>query len=503
MFTVEEKLKADEKIQALVIGVFHKHQKLEGTLASLDEQLEGQLKEMLKEGDISPEKKQVTKIHTLGKTGPKRVYFVGLGEREEADFKVIREAFGNVFKKLDGDKRTEAVIELDSFVSEKTDAYDAAHALAEALPMATYRFNHYKKKSNEPEKELSGITVISTADNEDIRASLSVGYAHGKATNTARTLVNMPGNMLTATDLAEVAVQIADKYDMEYEILDKEEMEKLGMGALLAVNKGSTQPPKMIVLKYKGADEWKNVLALVGKGITFDTGGYSLKPKDGIVGMKTDMGGAAAVLGAMEAIGELKPEQNVMAVIPSTDNMISGDAFKPDDVITSLSGRTIEVLNTDAEGRLALADAVTYAKQLGAGYIVDVATLTGGVVVALGDVTTGAMTNNESFFEEVLYSSMETGEPIWQLPYFDVYKEKVRGSKMADLNNSPGRKAHPIMAGAFIGEFAEDTPWVHLDIAGTATSEGDYELGPSGATGVMTRTLATLAERLAEMKGNK
>ncbi|TYS75150.1 leucyl aminopeptidase, partial [Rossellomorea aquimaris] len=192
-------------------------------------------------------------------------------------------------------------------------------------------------------------------------------------------LVNLPGNMLTATDLANHAAGLAEKYGFELEILEKEEMEKLGMGALLAVNKGSVEPPKMIVLKYQGKEEWTDVIGLVGKGITFDTGGYSIKPKDGIVGMKTDMGGAATVLGAMEAIGELKPEQNVLAVIASTDNMISGEAFKPDDVITSMSGKTIEILNTDAEGRLVLADAVTYAKQHGANYLVDVATLTGGV----------------------------------------------------------------------------------------------------------------------------
>ena len=221
-------------------------------------------------------------------------------------------------------------------------------------------------------------------DQEEIAASLHVGRVFGKATNSARTLVNTPGNLLTSTDLANYAVDLANRYNFEVEILEKEDMLKLGMGALLAVNQGSVEPPKMIVLKYQGKDEWKDVIGLVGKGITFDTGGYSLKSKTGIVGMKTDMGGAAAVLGAMEIIGELGPEQNVVAVIPSTDNMISGQAFKPDDVITSMNGKTIEVLNTDAEGRLVLADAVTYAKHHGANYLVDVATLTGGVITALG-----------------------------------------------------------------------------------------------------------------------
>ncbi len=347
---------------------------------------------------------------------------------------------------------------------------DASHALSEAFSLATYRFEGYKQKSNEPDKTIQKITVYTeAADEEEIMAALTVGDVFGMATNSARTLVNLPGNLLTATDLAEYAIELGARYDFEVEILEKEDMLKLGMGALLAVNQGSSEPPKMIVLKHQGKEEWKDVIGLVGKGITFDTGGYSLKTKTGIVGMKTDMGGAAAVLGAMEIIGELKPEQNVVAVIPSTDNMIGGNALKPDDVITSMSGKTIEVLNTDAEGRLVLADAVTYAKHHGANYLVDVATLTGGVITALGTETTGALTNNEAWFEQVLEASFEAGEPIWRLPLFERDKERVRNSKIADLNNSPGSEGHAIMGGAFIGEFAEDTPWVHLDIAGTAT----------------------------------
>lgn len=270
-------------------------------------------------------------------------------------------------------------------------------------------------------------------------------------------MVNTPGNLLTSTDLADYSSALGERYGFEVEILEKEDMLKLGMGALLAVNKGSVEPPKMIVLKYQGKDEWKDVIGLVGKGITFDTGGYSLKTKAGIVGMKTDMGGAAAVLGAMEIIGELGPDQNVVAVIPSTDNMISGDAFKPDDVITAMSGKTIEVLNTDAEGRLVLADAMTYAKHHGADYLIDVATLTGGVITALGMDMTGAMTNDTEFYEQVVKASEEAGEPIWRLPITEKDKERVRNSKIADLNNSPGGAGHAIMGGAFIGEFAEDT----------------------------------------------
>jgi leucyl aminopeptidase len=496
MFKVKDDFQFSDTHEGLVIGLFEKSVKFEGELALLDEKFDGQLMELLKSGDLSTKLKNINKIHSLGSIGSKRIWFVGLGKEKDLTFEKLRDSFGKLFKEITDKKLQKAAILLDTFITEKIDGLDAAHALSEALALATYQFDGYKQKTNEPEKNIKELTIYSgILDKEEIEASLTVGYAFGKGTNSARTLVNIPGNLLTATDMANYAKELAAKYDFEVEILEKEEIEKLGMGAFLAVNQGSTEPPKMIVLKYQGKEHWEDVIGLVGKGVTFDTGGYSIKTKDGIVGMKTDMGGAAAVLGAMEIIGELMPEQNVVAVIPSTDNMISGSAFKPDDVITSMSGKTIEVLNTDAEGRLVLADAVTYAKHHGANYLVDVATLTGGVITALGLHTTGAMTNNESLYEQVLEASFEAGEPIWQLPLFEKDIERVRSSKMADLNNSPGREGHAIVAGAFIGEFAENTPWVHLDIAGTSTTSNGYDLGPAGATGVMTRTLALFIER--------
>ncbi|MGG3468096.1 leucyl aminopeptidase [Neobacillus pocheonensis] len=496
MFQVNTKFELTSEHEGLVIGLFEKPDKFSGSLASLDERFAGQLSDLVKSGDISAKFKSINKVHTFSQIGAKRIWFVGLGKEKELTFDKIREAFGKLFKDVNACKLGEVAVYLDSFLTEKLDGLDAAHALSEAFVLATYQFEGYKQKSNEPEKKLKSLTVYCEGfDEEEVHASLSVGFAFGNGTNSARTLVNIPGNLLTATDMANYAEKLADQYDFELEILDKAEIEKLGMGAFLAVNQGSTEPPKMIVLKYQGKDEWKDVIGLVGKGITFDTGGYSIKTKAGIVGMKTDMGGAAAVLGAMEIIGEIRPEQNVVAVIPSTDNMISGHAFKPDDVITSMSGKTIEVLNTDAEGRLVLADAVTYAKHHGAEYLVDVATLTGGVITALGLHTTGAMTNHDSLYEQVLGAAVEAGEQMWLLPLFETEKERVRNSKVADLNNSPGSEGHALVAGAFIGEFTEGTPWVHLDIAGTATTSKGNDLGPAGATGVMTRTLALFVER--------
>lgn len=500
MFIVKNELDLTNPLEALVIGLFNKNKQLEGIAAEIDKHLDGQITQLLKDGDLSTKKKMITKIHTLGKLPIKRLYFVGLGKEEEFTFERSREIFGRLFKQLQEARLESVTIALDTFEMKKLPIEDLAHALGESFPLATYKFADYKQKSNIPEKEMTSITIYSKYDAKELEASLMVGFTYGNATNSARTLVNLPGNMLTATDLANYALELAQKFEFEVEILEKEDMQRLGMGALLAVNKGSVEPPKMIVLKYQGKEKWEDVIGLVGKGITFDTGGYSIKSKEGIVGMKTDMGGAAAVLGAMEIIGTLRPEQNVVAVIPSTDNMISGNAFKPDDVITAMSGKTIEVLNTDAEGRLALADGICYAKHHGANYLIDVATLTGGVIVALGYHTTGAMTNHEAFFEQVVEASIEAGEPIWRLPIFERDKERVRNSKIADLNNSPGRDGHAIMAGAFLGEFAEDTPWVHLDIAGTATSSKNDDLGPEGATGVMVRTLATLVERFEKIE---
>ncbi|RDI41481.1 leucyl aminopeptidase [Falsibacillus pallidus] len=490
----------EQESEVLIVGLKDKPEKFEGLLSELDEAFSGELTELVKSGDVSAKAKSTAKIHTFGKVKAKRLFFVGTGKEKDLTFDLLKEIFGRVFKELKSQGQSHVSVMLDTFLAEGIEAQDAAHALAESFALSTYEFEGYKRKSNRPDKRIESITVLSASSEEELDAALAVGYAYGKGTNSARTLVNTPGNLLTATDLASHAIQLAEKYGFETDILDKEEMEKLGMGAFLAVNQGSVEPPKMIVLKYQGKENWEDVIGLVGKGITFDTGGYSIKPKDGIVGMKSDMGGAAAVLGAMEVIGELKPEQNVVAVIPSTDNMISGAAFKPDDVITSMSGKTIEVLNTDAEGRLALADAMTYAKHHGAQYLIDVATLTGGVIVALGLDKTGALTNHEELFEQVLEASDEAGEFIWRLPYTKKDIERVRGSQIADLNNSPGRDGHAIMGGAFVGEFAEGTPWVHLDIAGTATTTKGYDLGPAGATGAMTRTLALLVERFEPIK---
>ncbi|RPF50310.1 leucyl aminopeptidase [Aquisalibacillus elongatus] len=469
--------------EALLVGLYEENKDEQPIYQQLNEAFNEQLDDLVKNLDVQNNYGSISKVHSLGNIGAKRVYFVGLGKKDELDVHQFRNVMGKAFKKINTDQVKEVTVALESLTEDLT----FTEAMGEAFAMSIYQLETYHT-SREHSTYLTNLQILSSTDG--VEEAFQTGYALGQGANTTRHLVNLPGNLLTASDLATYAERIAEKHGMEIEVFNKEQIEELGMGALLAVNQGSQEPPRFIVMKYQGKSEWTNPVALVGKGITFDTGGYSLKGKEGIIGMKMDMGGAASVLGAMDAIGEVKPEENVMCLIPSTDNMISGSAFKPDDVIVSMSGKTIEVRNTDAEGRLALADAVTYARQNGASKIIDVATLTGGVVVALGDEMTGAMTNDGEWFDHIYEASEEEGELVWELPYHDVFKKKVRNSHIADLNNSPGRKGHAVLAGCFIGEFVEDTPWVHLDIAGTAMTESAHDLGPKGPTGVMARTLA-------------
>lgn len=475
---------------ALIVGVVEE-ESFTGASMVVKRWLGDHVHTLLKDGDIVTKRNAISKVNTFF-PDVKRIYFVGLGKKENCNQHVVRTAIGTVMKRLKQEKITQITILGESFFTSVVPLVSILHVIGEGMVLGMYELETFKQEKNTI--QLDKVTILLSSVTDELRYAFWHGCVYGGATNHARTLINRPPNLLTSTDLAEYAIELGKRYRMKCQILEKGDMIQLGMGALLAVNKGSEHPPKLIILQYQGKEEWKDVIALVGKGITYDTGGYSLKPRESMVGMKGDMGGAAAVLGAMEIIAQVRPKQNVLVVIPSTDNMVSDKAFKPDDVITSMSGKTIEVLNTDAEGRLVLADGITYAKTLGATYLIDVATLTGGVIVALGNETTGAMSNNDNFYQKVCTASEVNDEQIWRLPIFQRDKERVRNSKFADLNNSPGRDGHAIMGGTFIGEFAEETPWVHLDIAGTSETKAPHALGPEGATGVMVRTLARLVE---------
>ncbi|WP_051314603.1 leucyl aminopeptidase [Alteribacter aurantiacus] len=415
------------------------------------------------------------------------VIVVGLGKRELWDRKKAETVGGMLYRFIAKEKINQSVIHLDSFGDDE----DLLQSFTTGLTLGSYVVETFK--TDQRKRSLPQIKFYSGSGSRTsaIEVACNRGVVQGFSTNEARRLVNTPANYMTPTVLAEEAMRLGEEFGIHVKVFEKNEMEEMGMGALLAVAKGSDEPPKFITMEYKGnvgSDEWDG--AIVGKGLTYDSGGYSLKTGEGLKTMKMDMGGAASVLGAMRIILEEKPKVNVMAVIPSTENMINGNALKPGDVIHSLGGKTIEVLNTDAEGRLILADAVAYARKEGAKAIIDVATLTGSVVVALGGVMTGAVTNNVELMGLVHDASEVSGERVWLLPNDEEYVQMVKKSDVADLNNSPGRKAGAITAGLFIGEFAEDTPWVHLDIAGTAWQEGVNATGQKGGTGVMVRTIA-------------
>jgi leucyl aminopeptidase len=364
-------------------------------------------------------------------------------------------------------------------------------AWTEGILLGSYTIQSYKQSEIRNDHPLQRIEFVvdQNADQPQLERSITKAIVFSDATNYARDLTNMPSNMLTPSALAGEARNLADMNGLLCHVLSDQEIVSLGMGGLTAVGQGSLHPPHMIVMHYRGSEQSDVIYGLVGKGITFDTGGISLKKADGMEEMISDMGGAAVVLGVMQALGRLKPALNVVAVIPVAENMPSGSAYKPGDIISSMSGRTIEVLNTDAEGRIVLADAITYARQLGATKLIDVATLTGAVLIALGDVATAAITNNEAFLGQLMKAAEQSGERLWQLPVYPEYKEMLKSS-VADLKNSTStRWAGAITAGLFIGTFADDVPWVHLDTGGTAWLSKARGMDPQGATGAMVRTL--------------
>lgn len=421
------------------------------------------------------------------------VILVGRGDQPltTEDLRQIAAQAARAAHKLKADR---LVFEVSDQLKENTvdkEVSTIAYALTEGLLLGSYRRTTYKQNQSQyagPSSVIFSINKLEEADGNDWLLGMQRGLALGEATNLARSLTNLPGNLLTPSDLAIAAIEVAERYGFPSEVLDEREIEQKGMGGLLAVGKGSVNPPRMIVIRYQGTGHWDNVVGLVGKGVTFDTGGISLKRAPGMEALISDMGGAAAVLGVMEALGRLRPRINVIMVIPAAENMPSANAFKPGDIITSMSGRTIEVLNTDAEGRVVLGDALTYAQEWGAKRIIDVATLTGAVLSTLGDIATGAVTNNEEFLKEFLKASSHSGEKIWQLPAYPEFREMLK-SEVADIRNAAGRYGGASTGGLFVGEFAEGLPWIHLDIAGTAFLSKERGVNPKGATGVMVRSI--------------
>lgn len=460
-----------------------------------DEAINNAISYVIENKEFTGKKGELYTVNLLRKEAPSKLILVGAGKGEELTAETIRKNLGKLVKESMRLKATTLEINVPA-LRKHFDMEIAAKATGEAVTMATYTFDTYK--SDKKPVTLNAVTLLccSQCDVSILEAAVKEGVALGEGNLIARALVNEPANILTPAELAKRAEKTGEDYGFEVKVYNKEEIISLGMEAYMAVAKGSANEPKLIVMRHMGDSENpEEIFGLVGKGLTFDTGGYCIKPGQSMANMKTDMGGAAAVIGAMSTIAKMKLKKNVVAVVAACENMISGEAYRPGDIIGSMAGKTIEVLNTDAEGRLTLVDAVTYIiRNEKVSRVVDIATLTGAVVTALGSAAIGVVTNDDNFYNSLEEASKEVAEKVWKLPSFDEYKEQIKG-EVADLKNIGGPRAGTITAGLFIGEFVESKPWLHLDIAGTCAGEKPpTEYHSSGATGSGARLLYTLVK---------
>src|SRR5271156_1728320 len=489
--TLETKPYAGLETEAVVSYVFEETDPIQGRLAEIDQAAGGLLKKLAKSGELTGKTLELTLIHAPAGLKAGRLLLVGAGKREKFDNATLRKISGAALRNL----KTRGAHSIAFVVRENDATEDFAQAIVEGAIAADFESDKYKTdKKND--KFIDSVVVAGFSDAE--RAAGEKGFARGRiigeSQNFARDLINEPSNKLTPRILAEKAEAMAKQAGLSVEILDEKKIADLKMGALLSVAQGGPEPPRMIVVTYSPANPKPGapVIGLVGKAVTFDTGGISIKPADGMEKMKYDMAGGATMLGVMRALAALKPNVKVICVVPATENMPGGTAQKPGDIQTAMSGKTIEVLNTDAEGRLILADGIHYAKQLGATHLVDAATLTGAIVVALANVNVGVFGSDQAFTDKLLASSKVAGEKMWQMPIDDDYREFIKGT-VADIQNIGSGKGGGAITGAmFIKEFTGDSPWIHLDIAGTAWNDDAKSWLAKGPTGVALRTLVHL-----------
>ena len=485
------------KCDVLIVNEFEGVKHPGGATGAVDKALGGEISKLLSSGAINGKLGSTYPIQTYGKIKAEEVICVGLGKSSDFDLdkvRIVSDAAIKAAKKCRA-KRVATIIHGAGIGG--LDPKQAVQAVVEGSLLGEYKFKGFKTEVENGDPVIEELVIVDY-DPEKIKAvepNVELAKVLVESTNKARDLVNSPSNKNTPTHLAEYASSMAKEMKMEYQVLGREDIIKKGMDALYSVSKGSIEEPKVVVLKYKaGAGD---VYGLIGKGITFDSGGISLKPSKNLSEMKTDMAGAAAVIETMRVIAQLKLKVNIIAVIPITENMPGGNAYKPGDVIGSLSGKTIEVISTDAEGRLILADAISYAKELGAKKIIDIATLTGGVKVALGDVAAGLIGNNDELVGKLLKSSGTTGEKLWRLPLYEEYKEYLK-SDIADIKNSTesGGKASASVGGTFLQKFVGDLPFAHIDIGGTAYIEKEQAYLSTGATGYGVRLLVNFFQNL-------
>jgi leucyl aminopeptidase len=484
-----------ESVDAIVLMLSEGDAMPQGAATMVDKSLDGAIAALFRDGEFTGKSKQQAVLHTHGRLKAKKVVLVGLGKPERLTLEELRQAAGCAARYARDLCASTIAVPIDDAERGHQPPSDAAQAVVEGMVLALYRFDKFKTEENN-RQDIAAVRFVATnrAQVRALQQGAEIGRIFGESTNMARSLVNHPSNEMTPTMLAEQARQMAKACDLTCEILNRQALEKLRMGLFLGVAQGSEQPPKFIILEHRGGKRSQGNIVFVGKGITFDSGGISIKSADGMERMKYDMSGGAAVIGALRAAALLKVPRNVVGLIPATENLPSGKATKPGDVHRAMNGKTAEIINTDAEGRLILGDALAYAARYKPIACVDLATLTGACVVALGHEAIGMMgnTQSEALMDRLRRAGMRTGERVWQLPLWDEYLEYVK-SDVADVKNvGMGRAAGAIAGAAFLVKFVDGYPWVHLDIAGTAWADREQSYKSKGGTGVGVRLLTQM-----------
>ena len=486
-FSIKAGSPAKQKTGCIVVGV-HADKKLTPAASLIDAAAGGALQALVRRGDMTGKRGTTLMLHGIAGIGADRVLLVGLGKPAEWNDKAFAEVLRAACKAVAASAASDALITLCELPVGERSLTERVRTAVLLARECVYRYDQTKSRKEDPATLKKVAILVDKADTRAAQRGVSEGVALANGIELTKTLGNLPANFCTPGHLAQTARGLGRDFGLKVEVLDRRQMEALKMGSLLSVTRGTAEPPKLIVLRYNGGPARQAPVALVGKGVTFDTGGISLKPGEGMDEMKFDMCGAASVLGTLRAVAEMKLAINVVGIIPATENMPSGTATKPGDVVTSMSGQTIEILNTDAEGRLILCDALTYAERFKPAAVIDIATLTGACVIALGGVNTGLFYNDDALADELVRAGQAASDPAWRMPLDEDYQEALK-SNFADMANVGGRPAGAITAACFLSRFTRGFKWAHLDIAGTAWKSG----AAKGATG---RPVALLTEFL-------
>ena len=484
---------------AIVVNLFEGVTHPGGATGAADDALGGAITDLIREGDITGKRGESTLIYSLGRLPAKRVVVAGLGKQSEFNADVARDVTAETARLLSSKGVASFSTILHGAGVGGLGAAESAQAAAEGIGLGLYSFEKYKSDAKNSPVESVNVVEFDQSKIDAAEQGTARGTVIAESVNLAREMGNEPANYMTPTRMAEIALDVSHEAGMELTVLDRADIERMGMGSFAGVAQGTEEPPKFIVIRYDGdPDNPDNNLGLLGKGITFDSGGLDLKSAEGMLTMKSDMSGGACVIGAMKAIGAIRPRINVWGIVPATENMPGRRAQRPGDVVRAMNGKTIEIGNTDAEGRLVLADALCYAVENGLTRIVDVATLTGAIGVALGNGATGVFGNDQAWVNQIVEAGGSVGERMWQLPTFPSYTAEYK-SDIADIRNTGGRGAGAITGALIIGEFAGDAKWAHLDIAATTRTTTTRGINPKGSTGVPVRTLVELASNLADL----